>query len=911
MEYERATLAKTLPASVLFVVANGLGLERLFLEHLILFSDRRLLALVLNTNEHDESYFVSKLKEHNVECDPKVINSEVSIKDRQSIYLEGGVQFCSSRVLLVDLLQNRIPTDRIAAIFVYRAHQTLNAFQDSFILRLYREKKPDGTVKAFTDFPNSLSSLGQLQRLVDRLYIRHVELMPRFSSIIESELNRYQLKTAIFSVDVPTPLRRVHRTIIEFIKVCVRDLRTCSTSGKQTDEQNEEMIHVPWAATRLEKRLHDRRGHISEKQQRLLNDVASLREILQLSENMDVATVLSRLQVLKNDRTVLEEHSGWLLSPSFNRIMEDLLTIAGVTNGKADYKKFATPAKWTVLSEILREIKMLPVEKKDRGNDSPSVLVITSSEDLSRQVTDVVRYGINKMKWMTWRQLGYKSTQEMPEDEPLWDPDTISQLMRSSVDGESKSEVIANVQKTQKTTARAAQKRRKHAEELSGFSSDHRVQTNLIQFGILQYKRRKSGNEASTSQETTEWEVKEEMEEIEEITKNIGDLEAELVVSTTRERERYTLLKLLETKKPRAIVLYTMSLQTLRQIEIYRSTNPNRSLHVYWLQYTESTEESRYLESINRETMSFELLIREQGTLLISREFNVDREDAPRLKISTRDGGGARRDGAVDPRDQMDPEEELERPKIIVDMREFNSELPTVLYTKGYNVVATTIEIGDYILSPNIAIERKALDDLTQSLQSGRVFKQIEQMLEHYDCTVLLIESNRKFETKIVNGGPFQGELSRHCREIRSIFCSLIWANPKMRCVWTISPTNSAEFFSELKLSAPEPDVDRAISLKADQVECSSQELTDSEASTSTKAKKGKKWKPNPTVIRTLTQIFGIKASEAHNLLANSSIKTLADLFSLNITASHLSDFIPSTSADFIKDLSTFNFGRK
>lgn len=77
-------------------------------------------------------------------------------------------------------------------------------------------------------------------------------------------------------------------------------------------------------------------------------------------------------------------------------------------------------------------------------------------------------------------------------------------------------------------------------------------------------------------------------------------------------------------------------------------------------------------------------------------------------------------------------------------------------------------------------------------------------MLEHYDCTVLLIESNRKFETKIVNGGPFQGELSRHCREIRSIFCSLIWANPKMRCVWTISPTNSAEFFSELKVKIDE-----------------------------------------------------------------------------------------------------------
>ncbi|KAF1765619.1 hypothetical protein GCK72_005572 [Caenorhabditis remanei] len=295
---------------------------------------------------------------------------------------------------------------------------------------------------------------------------------------------------------------------------------------------------------------------------------------------------------------------------------------------------------------------------------------------------------------------------------------------------------------------------------------------------------------------------------------------------------------------------------------------------------------------------------------MISREFNVDREEAPRLKTSTRDGGGlVRRE--VDPRDQIESDADSERPKIIVDMREFNSELPTVLYTKGYDVVATTIEIGDYILSPNIAIERKALDDLAQSLQSGRVFKQIEQMLEHYDCTVLLIESNRKFETKIVNGGPFQGELSRHCREIRSLFCSLIRTNPKMRCVWTTSPTNSAEFFSELKLSAPEPDVDRAISLKADQMEASSQETDDIETTAGTKSKKGKKWKPNPTVVRTLTQSFGMKVSEAHNLLANAPIKTLADLFSSGITSSLLSEYIPTASADFIKEVSTFNFGRK
>lgn len=62
-------------------------------------------------------------------------------------------------------------------------------------------------------------------------------------------------------------------------------------------------------------------------------------------------------------------------------------------------------------------------------------------------------------------------------------------------------------------------------------------------------------------------------------------------------------------------------------------------------------------------------------------------------------------------------------------MREFQSELPTVLYKRGIDLLPATIEVGDYILSPNIAVERKALDDLTQSLHSGRIFKQIEQVL--------------------------------------------------------------------------------------------------------------------------------------------------------------------------------------
>lgn len=66
--------------------------------------------------------------------------------------------------------------------------------------------------------------------------------------------------------------------------------------------------------------------------------------------------------------------------------------------------------------------------------------------------------------------------------------------------------------------------------------------------------------------------------------------------------------------------------------------------------------------------------------------------------------------------------------QVIIDIREFQSELPTVLYKRGIDVTVATLEVGDYVLSDEICVERKALDDLAQSLVNGRIFKQIEQV---------------------------------------------------------------------------------------------------------------------------------------------------------------------------------------
>lgn len=37
--------------------------------------------------------------------------------------MEGGVQFVTSRILVVDFLTNRVPVEKVTGILVYKAHK--------------------------------------------------------------------------------------------------------------------------------------------------------------------------------------------------------------------------------------------------------------------------------------------------------------------------------------------------------------------------------------------------------------------------------------------------------------------------------------------------------------------------------------------------------------------------------------------------------------------------------------------------------------------------------------------------------------------------------------------------------------------------------------------------------------------
>ena len=77
-------------------------------------------------------------------------------------------------------------------------------------------------------------------------------------------------------------------------------------------------------------------------------------------------------------------------------------------------------------------------------------------------------------------------------------------------------------------------------------------------------------------------------------------------------------------------------------------------------------------------------------------------------------------------------------------MREFRSELHSILHKRGFKIEPVTLEVGDYVLTPNICVERKSINDLIESLTNGRLYNQCTAMTRYYKTPILLIEFDQK-----------------------------------------------------------------------------------------------------------------------------------------------------------------------
>ncbi|MBO8174455.1 MAG: DEAD/DEAH box helicase [Thermococcus sp.] len=85
----------------------------------------------------------------------------------------------------------------------------------------------------------------------------------------------------------------------------------------------------------------------------------------------------------------------------------------------------------------------------------------------------------------------------------------------------------------------------------------------------------------------------------------------------------------------------------------------------------------------------------------------------------------------------------VKKPKgivIYVDSRELKSQVPKYLKELGAHIEVKTLDVGDYIVSGDVAVERKSANDFIQSIIDGRLFDQVKRLTEAYARPVIIIE---------------------------------------------------------------------------------------------------------------------------------------------------------------------------
>ncbi|XP_055328832.1 DNA repair endonuclease XPF-like [Paramacrobiotus metropolitanus] len=762
LDYEKQIFLDCFHEDGLLVMAKGLGLERIFLSFLRIYCDPGQLVLVLNVSSAEEEYFINELRRMNVSPLPKSINNEIAVNARYSTYLQGGALFVSSRILVVDFLTDRVPAAHVSGILINRAHKVNESSQEAFILRLYRQKNTKGFIKAFTDTPNAFTQgFGRVERVMKNLFVRKLHIWPRFEASVLDTLDKHKPEVIELQLKMNARMRDIQMAVLDLISVCVKEVRRCNPT-LDTEE-----ITVENAISRSFEKviglyLDPVWHHLSQKNRQLIADLKVFRTLLMYLTSYDCLTFYNLVAGLRNRSSPQNCASSWIFLEPAEKLF--ILSQERVFGQPQESKEISMDvveknSKWQALQDVMTEIKIQNQQLFDSELGPGRTLILAADERCCSQLRILLKEGYEALI------------------------NTI--LDRSTLSGK-----VGLKGSTKANKKRTAEK-----------EDDQVTLTQMMK------RTRKKGEETEPVEPLSvgdQWDLQTEMvlwsDVIEYETLSPSAVVFHPLFSSNE--KAFEIVRVMLRFLPRYIVLYDLDMTVVRQIEVHKATHPSLPLRVYFVMYADSVEEQRYLTTLRIEKQAFEHLIREKGTMALPEDMTADlyRDVAFAVQLNTRQGG------LVSPA-------QMEQPRVIVDMREFGSELPSLLHRRGIDIHPVTLEVGDYVLTPDICVERKSVNDLIGSLNSGRLYSQATQLTRFYRCPVLLIEfdQNKSFSLN----GNYAKETT--LKDVSNKLVLLTLHFPKLRILWCSSPYATAELFQEIKLGRTEPDPTKAVTVSSEQ----------------------------------------------------------------------------------------------
>jgi len=895
---------------------------------------------------------------------PVTITNESSAADRKNIYSRGGLVIITSRILVVDLLMQRVEPQRVAGAVILDAHRVSETSTEAFILRLLKQINPAAAVKAFTEDPEAIASgFNRLEKLMRALHVRKLCVWPRFHVAVSGTLDSAPPEIVEVAQPLTSAMHAIQVAIVEAMDACVTELRKSAAVDLSDltleNGMTETFDHF------IRRQLEPVWNKVSFTVKNVVNELKTLRKLLSYLLRYDAVTFYTYLETLHTSSRFQRDPDMWMLTPqaealfttakarlftcirtsvqpascapsqrahAFDGLWVQHASSNKAVPAKAQYVRLQVNLqpnpKWTALLELLHEVQnhwvhafasesasgIGPAASDSSGHSDAltgsAALVIVKDERAAAQVSAVLQRGAMAYllsRFRSWLLMYGERTRQLREAYMRWAeraaqgviddsarvPVTAEQLLlwqaleRCGILGDA---AVAPSQKRARVET-AADVAGAAADAIDLTADNH---TSPDAFGSISAVG---------------------------VSNNIVPRLNVSVVSVAQLMEDSCLL---QDTRPTFVVCYDPDPKVTRQLEVYKALHASkRPMRVYFVLHDNSVEQHGYTSALAREQEAFEKLIHAKAHMALpaqdsllaapqragsaaaqSASAAIAASSAGNTSVKTMpvtgDGGaaewaraqefaalaessgdsraaargsrlGASVQGLVGVKDEG-------KRTVVVDMREFRSKLPSLLHAAGMQVVPITLNVGDFVLSPEVCVERKSVPDLYGSFASGRLHSQATAMVRSYQKPVLLIEFDASRPFALMNSPELPGEID--VTHIISKMVLLITAFPTLRIMWSRSPHATVDIFMALKQRMPEPDAETAAAIGTDgeTPAAAAQELGAAAAPAPVQLLRNMDAR-NDTAIDVLRSLPGVTGGNYRTIL--SCVDSLAELCSL------------------------------
>lgn len=251
---------------------------------------------------------------------PAIITSEMKLTYRLLQYKQGGVIIITSRILIADLLKERIRENNISTIYIFNSDKLHYHCSEVFICSLLKEKNENIRIICLTDNSNIINSYSNncsLYHICMNLNVDNVILYPRFEKKVVKCLEEHPTEVIQFKQDMSDKMKKIESILIAIIDDCIKGIKL-EKSIFISNEKELNFDRKNYLNNRFIKRLENiiEKEKLKLKYNETMNYIKSIHRLLQYLITFDCVTFYEITENVSIE--LVHKQLVWLVDSEFS-----------------------------------------------------------------------------------------------------------------------------------------------------------------------------------------------------------------------------------------------------------------------------------------------------------------------------------------------------------------------------------------------------------------------------------------------------------------------------------------------------------------------------------------------------------------------------------------------------------------